>query len=191
VLPPLAVPGDLDDRAITVPDGMNADVVLASAGDAVRDAAGCPITEVTSTVVLVVCDSCSFDLPAGPVSDVASVVVGGLSVTGWWKVGDTVRMPANWTRCLPVEVTVTYTHGYPIVPNDIVDLVCGMAAMAFAADGDYGSTGRLASIRLGDFSESFTNPKGTESPSPLALPEAVRERLRARFGTSVALVGMR
>lgn len=188
---PLATAADLADRNITVPDGVNAAVILQSATDAVRDAAECPITVATSTVTLVATDYREIDLPGGPVSTVASVALSDVAVTGWRKVGNSLLMPPRWTDCLPVEVTVTYTHGYPIVPTDIIDLVCAMAAMTFDADGSYGSGGRLGSVRLGDFAESYVHPAGTDSPSPMALPDSVRERLRVRFGAGMASVNLR
>lgn len=185
----LASEQDLILRGITVPADMDAITVLASATDAVRDAAGCSITARTSTITLVADDRCELDLPFGPVSGIASIVVAGVTVTGWTKLGDTVLMPTGWTECLPVEVTVTYTHGYPVVPQDIVDLVCSMTAQAFKeTGGDYGSSSLVTSVRLGDFSEQRAHPAGTDSPSPVALPDSVRQRLRARFGSSVAVI---
>jgi hypothetical protein len=193
MLTPLATQDDLDDRNIVVPDDLNGDVLLATAADAVRDAAGCAITQETSTVTLVVDDyRSSFDLPAGPVTAVASITVNAVVVTGWRKVGDTIYMPTTWQPdCLPVEVTVTYTHGLPIVPTDIVDLVCGMVSIASAQDGSYGGSALTHQIKLGDYAETAINPPGTESPSPFALPDSVRERLRVRFGASAAVVKVR
>ena len=191
---PLADVGDLTARGITVPSGMDADAILAAASDAVADAAGCPISVATSTVTLVVDEPRCFDLPGGPVQSVASVTVGGVPVSGWVKFANSVRMPTTrwWgTGCLPVEVTVTYTHGYPVIPADIVDLVCGMAAIALNTGGDYGSAGRISLVRLGDFEERTSQPAGADSPSPVGLPDSVRNRLRARFGTSAVMVGMR
>lgn len=189
-LDPLATATDLTARNITLPAGVDADTILASASASVRDAAGCPISVATSTVVLVVDDWRQIDLPAGPVTAIATVSVAGSEVTGWTKVGDTIFMPYHWTDCLPVEVTVTYTHGLTVVPADIVDLVCGVASIAgtAATDGEYGSSGRSKSIRLGDYAETFEVPAGSDSPSPVAIPDAVRARLRARFGTSVAVL---
>ena len=195
-LDPLATTFDLDDRNISVPANVNVTAILASASAAVRDAAGCQITFGTSTVILVTDDPFELDLPAGPVASVASVTVAGTPVTGWAKVGDTLLMPCSqwWADRLPVEVTVTYDHGYPVIPADIIDLVCAVTAMAFANAGDdYGSQGRLGSFKLGEFAESYIHPAGTESLSPVALPDAVRNRLRARFSGSAAMVavGMR
>lgn len=185
-LDPLATTSDLEARNIFVPDAVDADTLLASASAEVRQAAGCAISEETSTVTFVVDDPCEFALPFGPVTAVASVEVDSVAVAGWTKLGDTVRFPTGWTRCLPVEVTFTYTHGLPNVPDDIVDLVCSIVAIAVGTG--YGTTERLQSFRLGDFSQSFTPTAGSDSPSPVALPDSVRQRLRARFGGSVAVV---
>lgn len=191
MLDPLATIGDLSDRGITVPDGMDPVALLNSASSSVRDAAGVPISETTSTISLPVDDWCSFDLPGGPVTDVASVLVASVPVVGWEAFWGTVTLPVGWTECLPVMVTVTYTHGLPEVPADIVDLVCGMVSMAAAQNGSYGSAARSNSVHLGEYSEAFNHPAGTESQSPMDLPKAKRDELRARFGTSAVLIGSR
>lgn len=188
MLAPLADSDDLTARGITVPDGVDADTLLASASAAVRDAAGCAILETTSTVVIAVDDWCGFDLPAGPVTSVDSVVVASVPVVGWTLLDGTVSMPSGWTRCVPVGVTVTYTHGLPEVPEDIVDLVCGIVGLASAQG--YGAAGLLSAFHLGEYGESYKHPAGTEGPSPTALPDAVRERLRARFGGSAVTLAM-
>jgi hypothetical protein len=201
LLAPLATPADLDDRNITVPDGMFAPAILASASTAVRDAAGCPISQTTSTVTLIADDRCGIDLPGVPVTAVASVAVEGVTVAastltngcwsaGWRLSGD--RLLFRDVRMVePATITVTYTHGLAVVPADIVDLVCGMVSIAAAAGADYGLGSRSKSIRLGDYAETTETPAGTESPSPMALPERTRERLRARFGGSAVLIRTR
>ena len=187
-LAPLATVGDLADRNITVPASMNAAAVLASASSAVRDAAGCLITAATSTITLIAEDWRELELPFGPVSAVDEVFAAGVPVAGWTKLGDTLLMPPRWTRYLPIEVTVTYTHGYPQIPADLVDLVCAITAQVFLTDGDYGSGSVRTNIRLGDYSESFRLPAGADSPSPVELPDTTRERLRARFGSAAGVL---
>lgn len=199
----LATAADLTDRNIAIPDGIDPDTILAAASDAIRDAAGCPISETTSTIALVITDcSAWIDLPAGPVTDIASLVIDGTTIvpsvltngswsSGWRKVGDSLLLVNVRNIIVPAIATITYTHGLAVVPADIVDLVCGIAAMAFSQDGDYGAAGRERSVRLGDYSETRAVPDGADSPSPVAIPDSVRERLRARFGTSVAVVGVR
>lgn len=195
-LDPLATAGDLTARNITVPSGMNADTLLASASAEVRDAAGCAISQLTSTIELVLDDwTCEIELPAPPVTAVSALSIDGAVISqstltsgvwsaGWRRVGDSILLN-RVDYCPPATATVTYTHGLPNVPEDIVDLVCGMVSIAAAADGDYGSAGRLKSVRLGDYSEATDTPPGTESPSPFTLPDRTREQLRARFGNSV------
>lgn len=201
-LEPLATTADLTARNISVPSGMDANTILAAASDAVRDAAGCPISQTTSTVDLVLMDDWTWlDLPGGPVTSVASLSIDGTDIarstltsgvwsTGWRKVGDSLLLDVC-DLTLPATATVTYTHGYAAIPGDIVDLVCGLAAMAFRQDGDYGAAGREQSVRLGDYAESERVPSGSDSPSPLAIPDGVRNRLRTRFGTAVVVVGVR
>lgn len=192
MLAPLADTDDLAARNITVPDGVDPAVALESASSAIRDAAGCSITYGESTVVLAVGDLHEFDLPAGPVASVATVLVGGLEVDGWRKVGDTLYMPPRWTDTLPVEVTVTYTHGYLVIPADVVDLACSVAAMAMqAVSGQTYGEILTGSIRLGDYAETYIHPPGTESSSPVAIPDSVAEKLRCRFNTNVAVIGVR
>lgn len=198
---PLADLDDVESRGVTIPDGVDGVGLLDAASSAVREAAGCPISQVTSTVDLTLDDYTWIDLPGGPVTAVASLSIEGVSIAtstltagrwsaGWRKVGDALLLNCV-PFCLPATATVTYTHGFAFIPADIVDLVCGMVSIAANQGADYGSVGRETSVRLGDFSESQKVPAGAESPSPLALPDSVRQRLRARFGTSVAVVGVR
>lgn len=198
----LATTADLTARNITLPAGVDANVILDSASASVRDAAGCPISEATSTVDLVADDWCQLDLPGVPVQSVASVTIEGTTLdqstltngcysTGWRLVGNRLLFTRIYFTA-PAVATVTYTHGFQSVPADIVDLVCGIASIAGAAsaDGDYGQSGLLKSVRLGEFAETYARPAGADSPSPVQVPDAVRQRLRARFGTSVASIPM-
>jgi hypothetical protein len=197
----LASAGDLTARNIVTPSGMDATTALAAATDAVRDAAGCPITQATSTIQLVISDPCWIDLPAGPTASVATVIIDGTTIAasvltsgtwspGWRLVGESILL-TDITWAPYATATITYTHGYATVPADIVDLVCGLVAIAFRQDGDYGGAGRDSSVRLGEYSETQKPAAGSESPSPVTIPDSVRNRLRARFGTSVAVVGVR
>lgn len=183
---PLATEDDLDARGVAVPDTLDATALLASASSAVRDAAGCPISEQTSTITLVATDWCVLTLPGGPVTTVTTVTVNEAALTGWSLYGNDLYLPSGWTHTLPTTVTVEYTHGLATVPDDIVDLVCSMVAITVGLG--YGTTDRLQAFRLGDYSESFTPTAGSDSPSPMSLPDSVRSRLRARFGNSAAVV---
>lgn len=201
MLTPLADVTDLGARNIDVPSGMDPAAILESASDAVRDAAGCPIALTTSSVELVLTDDCLLELPGGPVSSIASLSINGTVIeqstltsgcwsNGWRKVGTALYL-TRVRAALPAVATVTYTHGYAVIPADIVDLTCGLASMAFRQDGDYSAAGRETSVKLGDYAESGKVPMGAESPSPLAIPDSVRNRLRDRFGTTATVIAIR
>lgn len=187
---PFADVADLAARNIAVPDGFDAGELLLSASDAIRDAAGCPITRTTSVVDLSGSGDRYLDLPGVPIVSVASVTLNAVAVTDW-----TLRDGAlhRWPRwCADGTFEITYTHGLLAIPRDIVDLTCGLAAMAMSdAGGGYGSVGVTQSVRLGTAGETFFAPIGGSLISPMAIPERVRERLRARFGTSAVMVGWR
>lgn len=195
VLDPLATTADLDARTITWTDQVLADTYLNVASTAIRDAAGCPISSVTSTVDLWA-EDCSTDLrlPGGPVTAVTSVVLDGRTLTQGTdyvlRQGALYR-PSGWLsrRTLPGPATVTWTHGLTPVPADIVDLVCRMTttALGLAALSDDGqglAVGQqVQNERLGDYSITFfQDPGDTE----MVLSEQLRDRLRARFGVGGA-----
>lgn len=190
---PLATQADLAKRGITVPSDKDVATLIESASAAIRDAAGCPIALTESTVEVLT--EPFIDLPGIPIRSVSSVMADGQQIEDGWLLvpidGQLVIDP-RLARTLPLTITVTYEHGITVVPQDIVDLVCGMVSIAAPLDGDeYGSSGRITNVRLGDYSETRTAPKGADSPSPFTLPDSVRDRLRARFRGSVALIGSR
>jgi hypothetical protein len=83
---------------------------------------------------------------------------------------------------------VTYTHGLATVPADIVDLTCSLAKAwldHIAAGG--GSVAGLASVRLDDAAESYTDEAASQI-SPAFIPEATRTWLAGRFGGGVEVV---
>lgn len=182
---PLATATDLADRNITVPDGMDGAALLAAASDAVRAAAGAHISQATSTVTIGAWSNW-IDLPDAPIQSVESVKIAGEEVSGWYKVDASIRIPAgiSW---MPVEVTITYTHGYPTVPADIVDLVCGMVGMAISDPG-YGSARNVQKVQVDEASETYFR---SATPSPMTIPAALAASLRTRFSTGVYVVGSR
>ncbi|GHF73939.1 hypothetical protein [Streptomyces thermodiastaticus] len=196
-LDPLATVADLAARGLTVAasEQQVAATYLDVASTTVREAAGCPISQTTSTITLDGEASQWLALPGPPVTEVTSVVLDGKTVTDWRLRSGRLWRACGWSdRCEPSEVEVTYTHGLPTVPSDIVDLVCRLAAAALIAYRAGGATGEnlgsrpLIQERIGDWS-------GTYSYSPLMseqeLPDYERARLRARFGGGVAVVRSR
>jgi hypothetical protein len=197
-LNPLATVADLTARGLTVAAGTEtniANVYLGVASTAVRTAAGCPISETTSTVVLDGEVSQWLRLPGPPVTEVTSVKLDGVAVTDFKLRSSKLWRAGGWSDLgEPSEVEVTQKHGLPTVPADIVDLVCRMAAAALVAYRNGGGTGedlggrRAVQERIGDYSVQYADDgRITE----LELPEHQRAQLRARFGGGVAVVKSR
>ncbi|MFE4717849.1 hypothetical protein ACFRLW_15745 [Streptomyces sp. NPDC056728] len=84
---------------------------------------------------------------------------------------------------------MTYVHGLPTVPADIVDLVCRLAGqelVSFRSGG--GATSRaVQSERIGDYQVTYADSEtGT-----MSLTSSQRDRLAARFGGGVGTVRLR
>jgi hypothetical protein len=195
-LDPLATVADLEARGLTVEPSEAAIVgtYLDVASTAVREAAGTPISETTSTIELEGAVGQWLTLPGLPISSVASVELDGVPVTDWRLRSHRLWRAAGWTGCEgPSEVEVTQTHGLPTVPSDIVDLVCRMAAAALVAyrseDGGAGiAAGNITSERVGDYAVTYGNDgRITE----MELPQYWRDRLEARFGGGAQLLRSR
>ncbi|MFI2367300.1 hypothetical protein [Streptomyces sp. NPDC018833] len=191
-LDPLAAVADLEARGLTIDPSESAlvAVYLDVASQAVREAAGVPISETTSTVTLEGEHGQWLRLPGLPVSSVATVELDGEAVTDWRLRSGMLWRAAGWTNCDgPSEVEVTYTHGLLVVQSDIVDLVCRMVAAALTAyrsleTGEALSADKVVtSERIGDYAVTFANDgRVTE----MDLPQYWRERLAARFGGGIS-----
>ncbi|MGA5669013.1 hypothetical protein ACPCTG_26460 [Streptomyces pseudogriseolus] len=197
-LQPLATVADLTARGLTVNASETAivGVYLDVASAAVRAAAGVPISETTSTVTLEGEPSQWLSLPGPPIRSVQAVTVDGqaLAAADYRLRSGRLWLARGWSyRCEPSEITVTYTHGLPAVPADIVDLVCRIAAAALVAyrsqpDGEGLAARDVRSERIGDYSVQYGDGgRITE----MELPPYLREQLRARFGGGVAVVRSR
>lgn len=186
-LTPLAVAADLP---AAWSGNTDADRALAIASAAIRDAAGVAISEETSTVIVHGGTGNLLGLP-GPVKDVASVATSGDTLdAGCYEVlPNGLWRRAGWAHCgRPTPWTVTYTHGLTEVPEDIVDLCCVLAVAWLehrAAGG--GSTAGLASTRLDDAAETYTE-EASGQVSPVFIPEATRNWLARRFSGGVEVV---
>lgn len=192
----LATVADLEDRNVTIPTGVQPSVFLAAAQDAVREAAGVPITLETFTVTIPGGPDQWLPLPGQPVTVVTAVLLDATSVTDWKLVGGQLWRRDGWELVCgePSNVTATITGGLVDIPKDLVDLVCAVAGLGMnrAAGGDYSSAGDLVSVSIDDYTEQHGNYQGKDRlAGPLELPPATRERLRARFGGGAALLRSR
>lgn len=192
-LDPLATTADLIARGIEVTDVTAANTFLQSASDEVRNAAGVPISRETFTIEIPGgCDQW-LHLPGQPVVSVSLVEIDGDAVTDFKLVGGHLWRRLGWQTWEPVTVTVALTGGLSEIPSDIVDLVCAMTGHALdeADEGGYASRGDESSERIDDYSVQFTGTEKTRLAGPMELPEATRQRLRARFGGTTDLVTSR
>lgn len=170
-------------------------VFLDEASAAVREAAGVPISETTSTVSLAgTCDRW-LRLPGPPVTAVASVEIDGAAVTDW-KLGDGLlwRRRGWQPSDEPVRVTVEQTHGLPEVPVDIVGMVCALVGMALrlvhsSADGAGASPlpQDVVSVGIDDYRVAFKQD-GNRNLTVFTIPERVQRALKARFGGGASMM---
>lgn len=202
-LAPLATTADLDARGI-VSNFDQAEKFLEIASAVVRNAAGTPISEVTSTVTL---DGYHNEpwlrLPGSPVTAVESVTVDGVEVDDWRHAGERVWRWQGWASGgwpgRPSTVSVTYTHGLSTVPEEIVDLVCAMVAAAKSAldtdDEGLGlavDNGRVQSVTIDSFTETYsTSGDAVEAITQMTLPARTRAWLANQFGNGVSTVTSR
>lgn len=79
-------------------------------------------------------------LPSAPVVNVTSVLVDGEQVTDYeWSATGVLRRKAGWPDRLNA-ITVTYTHGFDPVPQDIQTVVLEQAQHSFYATPGVSST---------------------------------------------------
>jgi hypothetical protein len=186
----------LGDRP--TPDGATPGLIaemLGAASAEIREAAGVPISETTSTVILFGTDSPWLTLPGGPVQSVSAVTVDGEAITDYRLVDGRLWRSCGWDSCEPVEISVTMVHGLAEVPLDIVALCRDLALAGInAALAGTGSRSGVQSEQesIDDYSHSTTYVTGDESTAGLMeLPERTRLRLAQRFGGGAFVTGSR
>jgi hypothetical protein len=187
-LAPLASVTDLQARGVDLSDPVLASTKLDEATDAIRNAAGVPISQATSTVKIPGVDGKWLDLPGQPVTAVSSVLLDGEAVTDYKFIGGRLWRWCGWqTYCHePSEVTVTMTHGYTTVPADIVGLVCDFA-IAGMNNATSGSRAGLVGEAIDDYRAQFATGEDAQA-SVMEIPERTRLMLRARFGGGAVVV---
>lgn len=194
-LPALASTVDLSDRGIDISDPVLSEVMLDVASATVRNAAGSPILQTESTVVLYAWGDALLQLPGLPVQSVDEVKVDDEVTTDYRFVGTALWRASGWgSSSEPADVEVTMTHGLPDIPADIVDLVCNLAAAGQAEAASMAAGGsfdpRVVAESIDDYRVQYS--EGAESvASVFDLPAGTRSRLRARFGGGAAVVEYR
>ena len=140
------------------------------------------------TIHLVEDDEYTFDVPAGqynlilpelPVVSVESVVEDDetLTVTDDYILanhGQLIRVGARWKQGWQI-VTVTYTHGYATIPDDIADMATRIAARVYQAGlraADMDGVPGVAAKSLGDYSVQYTT-EGSEGVMGVSAARAL------------------
>ncbi|OGC95309.1 MAG: hypothetical protein A2W25_05175 [candidate division Zixibacteria bacterium RBG_16_53_22] len=106
-------------------------------------------------------------LPELPVIDVSAVVEDGetLTVDDDYKLGQygvLHRIGQKWASGIQI-ITITYSHGYETIPDDIVAVCTRAASRGYQAGlraADSAGVMGVASKQLGDFSVSFVSEAG-------------------------------
>ena len=194
-LAPLATTTDLSDRGINTDDSILVDTMLDVASASIRDAAGSPISETTSTVVLDGWGDQLLRLPGVPVVSVSSVLIDGVATTDYKFTGSGLWRSSGWgSESSPVRVTVTQLHGLATVPADIVDLACNLAAAGQAEAAGMAAGGsfdpRVVVESVDDYRVQYAEGADLVA-SVFDLPAGTRQRLRARFGGGAGVVEYR
>lgn len=198
-LAPLAQATDLDAKGVDTTNVPLVDAMLAAASSVIREAAGCTISEETSTVQVMAPEGRWLTLP-GPVTAVTSVLMDGVAFADWKFVGGMLWHPWGWSFgtyqrpfrrdiCVPVEVTVTYTHGYAEVPADIVNLCADLAKLGIEAAAQEARPAALvsATTTVDDYTE--TSQYAADARSLMELPTGTQEWLAQRFGGGAYVTG--
>lgn len=191
----LATTGDMDDRGIDISDLDLSNTMLDVASAVVRDAAGSPISETDSTVVLYAWGDRMLQLPGLSVQSVSAVEIDGTATTDYRFVGTALYRASGWGHpSEPADVEVTMTHGLPEIPPDIIDLVCNLAAAGQAEAASMAAGGafdpRVVVESIDDYRVQYAEGANAVA-SVFDLPAGTRARLRARFGGGASVVEYR
>jgi hypothetical protein len=157
---------DLELVAGFTPDAARATRLLEMASAAVRRYTGRSFEYVADDEVVVRTNAdCRLRLPNGPVSALTAIngPVGD-DATDLEDVDlltvDALGFVSGTFTC--GGYTVTYTHGYDPIPDDVIDVVCQIAAHRLA-----GPSSGLASESLGDWSASYRDTAEVDILRPL------------------------
>jgi hypothetical protein len=186
---PLATPEDVAKLGVDTSDTELVAFLLDSVSSAVRDAAGGPITSMTSTVTYPGTREQFLPLVGSPIRSVDRVVLDGRDLPDDdWLLRDTRLWRAQGWIGQHKNVDVTYTFGLDTVPADIVKLVATLVAAGIneAADG-VASKRNLAYMRIDDYQEGYLQGDN-EVVDLTEIPQRTKDALRKRFSAGAAYV---
>lgn len=188
---PLAEITDLIERLgrdLTDGEVIRSAAVLRDASAAFRRAAGNQIISQETSTISVAPYGGRIRLPQYPVTAISSVVnTASQAVTfvwylGWYEVVvDSSALLNSWEiepfrySTPTVPVTVTYTHGYDPVPDDVIGVVCSLATRALGQTPDAGG---IVQEALGGYSYSVGSAAAQGGFGMLDSERAIAESYR-------------
>jgi hypothetical protein len=167
-------------------DDAYAYLMLTIASGTVRAATGMGFSAVAGDTAVLMADSADgpwLTLPARPVTGVTAVEMGGvpLAVGTWTLYGHRLYRPGGWgsyggvyvanasTGWLsPSLVTVTYNHGYAVIPDDVKAATLAVAAELIA------NPQGLTAEDIDDYRWRRDATAGSSTPAVTALETVVR-----------------
>lgn len=199
-LAPLAQTADLVAKGVDVSNTPLVAVMLDVASAVIRDAAKSSISEETSTVKVIAPHGKWLTLP-GPVTAVSAVLLDGVADTDWKFIAGRLWRPWGWdylythlrpfrpTVWEPVELTITYTHGYAIVPADIVNLCVDLVKLGIQEAGQKAQPAGVLSVSttIDDYTKRIQWSENARSV--MELPDLTKQWLATRFGNGVYVTG--
>lgn len=191
----LATPEDLASFLQQDLDTATATLALEGATAIVQAAAGQRILEVVGDVVVLDVDEHDYgpwlDLPEGPVSAVATVLVGATAVTDYMaqlrrgrlyrSLGWRAANLGTWQA--PSTVTVTYTHGLPV--GDYRLELARTYALVLAGTG-YGNPAGATRERIDDYDVQYDAMAARMEANPTM--KAALRRMYGRTSRSTLLI---
>jgi hypothetical protein len=190
----LATITDLENRlgrTLTGTELTRASALLADASAAFRLYSGQQITQATTTNRLRIRRG-TIRLPQRPITDVAGVVDSNANpLLHQWDGVDTITVACNvldafawepWRTQLTLA-DVTYTHGYAIVPDDVVAVVCQMTARALGTNPEASG---IQQETLGSYSYQVGGAAAAGAVGMLAAERLVADAYRTPSGVIYA-----
>lgn len=123
-------------------------------------------------------------LPERPVVSVASIEGDDVRDDEWVHLGEYVTRAYGW----PPYVTVTYTHGYEVIPDDVRGITLAIAARLMAQNDPSGPP--VEQETIGTYSVRYARTLAAGGTTAL-LTDGERSHLRRTYRRTAGMVALR
>ena len=180
----LCTPSDLASWLQSDLDLSTATLLVECATGVVQGVTGQRLVRATTTPSIPGVVGQWLDLPQWPVVSVATVVLDGTTITDWRKNGVRLWRAGGWQPSwAPVEVAVTYTHGY--LSTDQYLQFARSAVLALCAP-FYSNPSGASQVKIDDYAEAYAAMQASMTGN-----EPMKDALRAQYGGAVGATPMR